>query len=207
MLARSGVLFAYLALCLVCLPPPAAEGEDPKPAETAKMPTSVYDFTVDSIDGKPVKLADYSGKVLLIVNVASKCGLTKANYQALGPLHTKYKDDGLRVLAFPANNFNQQEPGTNAEIKKFCTENYDVKYDVFAKVSVRGDDICPLYKFLTQYPDEKIKGDVQWNFQKYLIGRDGKVLAKFDPRTAPDDPKLTAAIEEALKAPQPAKGK
>jgi glutathione peroxidase len=202
-----GVLFAYLVTCLPCLTPAPADEQESKPKPEQKKPAGIYDFTVTTVDGKPVKLGDYAGDVLLIVNVASKCGLTKTNYQGLGPLYAKYKDQGFRVLAFPANNFLGQEPGTNEEIKRFCTTNYDVQYDLFAKVSVKGDDICPLYKFLTEHPDPSIRGEVQWNFQKYVVARDGKVLSKFAPRTPPDDPKLVAAIEEALKSPRPAKTK
>lgn len=167
-------------------------------------PQSVLDFTVKSIDGKDVKLADYRGDVLLIVNVASQCGLTERNYSQLEPLYQKYKAQGFRVLAFPANNFNAQEPGSNEDIKKFCTNKYAVTFDLFAKISVKGEDIAPLYDFLTHHPDGEIAGDVMWNFQKYLVGRDGKVIAKFDPRTNPNDEKVTKAIEAALSAERPA---
>jgi len=109
----------------------------------------------------------------------------------------KYKDKGFSILAFPANNFSNQEPDPNSKIKKFCAAK-GATFDIFAKVSVKGDDQCELYKFLTSYPDEKISGEVPWNFQKYLVGRDGKVLAKFGPRTLPTDPKVTSAIEKAL---------
>ncbi len=112
----------------------------------------------------------------------------------------KYKDEGLRVLAFPANNFANQEPGTNAEIKKFCSTKFGVTFDLFAKVSVAGEDQCPLYQFLTTYPDKAIAGKVAWNFQKYLVGRDGSVIAKFRPPTKPDSKKVVKAIEEALAA-------
>lgn len=195
-----------LLACLTVLHSPAASaGDKEKPSEPPKQAAGVYDFTLNNIDGKPVKLADYKGQVLLIVNVASECGLTDANYKGLGPLYAKYKDEGLRLLAFPANNFGQQEPGTDAEIKSFCTGKYDVKYDLFSKVSVKGDDICPLYKYLTTHPDKKIAGEVKWNFQKYLVNRDGQVIEKFDPRTKPDDDKLVGAIEEALKEKSPGK--
>jgi glutathione peroxidase len=164
---------------------------------------SIYDLEVQDIQGQPVKLSAYSGKVLLIVNVASKCGLTDRNYKKLQPLYERYREQGLRILAFPANNFGRQEPGSNAEIKKFCRTKYNATYDLFAKVSVSGDDICPLYKFLTEGAGQHVAGKVQWNFQKYLVGRDGKVLAVFDPRTDPDDKKLIAKIEEALQAEAP----
>ncbi len=159
--------------------------------------TSVLEFEMKSIDGKPVKLEKYKGQVCLIVNVASQCGLTKKNYEQLEPLFQKYKDRGFNVLAFPANDFLSQEPGTSAEIKKFC-EKYNVTFDLFEKVSVKGDDCCELYKFLTNHPNEDIAGEVQWNFQKYLVDRDGKVISKFGPRTEPMDEKITGAIEDAL---------
>lgn len=185
-----------------------ATAEEPQARQAAQPEEStVLDFTVQNIDGAAVHLADYRGDVLLIVNVASECGLTPTNYDRMGPLYEKYENQGFRILAFPANDFGRQEPGTNEQIKQFCTNRYGVRYDLFAKVSVKGEDICPLYKFLTEHPDEDIRGEVAWNFQKYLVGRDGKVLAKFHPRTAPDDPKLVAALEAALKAPRPAKEK
>jgi len=173
------------------------------PDAPAATPKSVLDFTVKTIDGKDVKLADYRGDVLLIVNVASQCGLTDRNYTQLEPLYKKYQDQGFRILAFPANNFNAQEPGTDAEIKKFCTKKYAVTFDLFSKVSVKGDDICPLYDYLTHHPDKDIAGPVMWNFQKYVVDRDGQVIAKFDPRTNPEDEKLTKVIEKALTAPRP----
>jgi glutathione peroxidase len=208
---RLTVLGALCALAWA-LPFARAEAEDanpvegkppvPKPAPEAK---SMYDFQVKTIDGEDVKLAKYRGDVCLIINVASKCGLTDRNYQQLEPLYQKYKDKGFRVLAFPANNFGAQEPGTNDEIKKFCTTKYAASFDLFSKVSVKGDDICPLYKYLTEHPDSEIAGEVVWNFQKYLVDREGNVIVKFDPRTNPDDEKLVAAVEQALAAPRPEK--
>jgi len=124
-------------------------------------------------------------------------------YSGLESLFKKYKSDGLRVLAFPANNFANQEPGSNAEIKKFCTSKYDVTFDLFAKVSVKGDDQCDLYRYLTTHPDKAIAGKVKWNFQKYLVGRDGVVIAKFGPTTKPESKKIVKAIEEALAAKVP----
>jgi len=113
-------------------------------------------------------------------------------------MYKKHKDRGFRILAFPANNFGNQEPGPDAEIKKFCSTKYEVTFDLFAKVSVKGDDQIPLYKYLTKHPDESIAGDVAWNFQKYLVSHDGTVLAKFGPQTKPDDPKLVEQLEKAL---------
>ena len=124
-------------------------------------------------------------------------------YSGLESLFKKYKNDGLRVLAFPANNFANQEPGTNADIKKFCSSKFGVTFDLFAKVSVKGDDQLPLYQFLTSHPDKAIAGKVAWNFQKYLVGRDGAVIAKFGPTTKPESKKMVKAIEKALAAKVP----
>jgi len=175
--------------------PPA--GTDEGAAKT------VYGFTVEDIDGKPVPLKSYAGNVLLIVNVASECGLTQRNYDKLEPLYQKYREQGLRILAFPANNFGGQEPDPNPQIKERCRTTYKATYDLFAKVSVVGEDKCPLYKFLTEQTGPEVAGDVKWNFQKYLVGRDGVVRAKFDPRVDPDDEKLTSAVEKALAGPKP----
>ncbi len=167
-------------------------------AGDAKKASSIHDFSVKNIEGKKVKLDAYKGEVLLLVNVASQCGLTEPNYPRLEKLFRKYKDQGFRILAFPANNFGKQEPGSNASIKKFCTKKYDVTFDLFAKVSVMGDDQCELYSYLTTHPDKAVAGDVQWNFQKYLVNRAGEVVAMFDPRTLPDDPKLVELLEKTL---------
>lgn len=178
------------------------EGTDAAEKEVSAKAASVHDFTVQGIDGKPVKLAQFEGDVLLIVNVASKCGLTERNYAKLQPLYEKYRKQGFRVLAFPANNFGGQEPGSNAEIKEFCRTKHAVTFDLLAKVSVKGEDKCPLYRFLTEQTASPIAGEVPWNFQKYLVGRDGQVLAKYHPRVDPDDAKLVGDIEEALRAPR-----
>ena len=156
------------------------------------------EIPLKDIDGKSTSLKAYSGKVLLIVNVASKCGLTK-QYTQLQALHDRFKDAGLVVLGFPCNDFGSQEPGTNDEIKTFCTEKYSVTFPMFDKLHVKGPDQHPLYKELT---GEKgaFPGDVKWNFGKFLIGRDGKPLKRIEPRTTPDDPEVIAAIEAALKA-------
>ena len=161
---------------------------------------SFYDFTLPDIDGKPVNLAEFKGRVLLVVNVASKCGFTR-QYAGLEKLHQAYRDRGFAVLGFPANNFMGQEPGTEAEIKSFCTLTYGVTFPMFSKISVKGKAIHPLYAFLT---DEKLHpgagGAVSWNFNKFLVGRDGAILAHYGSRTAPDDPELAAALEKALQA-------
>ena len=142
----------------------------------------------------------YKGDVLLIVNVASKCGFTP-QYKQLEEVYQKYKSRGFRIAAFPANNFKQQEPGTAAEIKEFCSKNYGVTFDLFAKVSVKGDDQCELYKFLTSKDKNgQFAGGIPWNFTKFLVGRDGKVLARFDPKVNPDAPEVIKAIEQALDA-------
>lgn len=175
------------------------------PAGKAPEATNtVHGFTVKDIDGKDVPLSKYRGDVLLIVNVASRCGYTAKSYAQMESLYQKYKDKGLRVLAFPANNFGSQEPGTNEEIKQFCASDVKVTFDLFAKISVMGEDQAPLYKFLTEHPDPAIAGPVQWNFQKYLVGRDGAVLAMYGTRTLPEDEKVVADIEKALAAPKPA---
>jgi len=153
----------------------------------------VYDFTLNSIDGAPAPLAAYKGKVLLLVNVASKCGFTP-QYKQLEAVYEKYKDQGLVVLGFPANNFMHQEPGTNAEIKTFCSRTYHVTFPMYAKISVKGTDIAPLYDYLTK----STGGDIKWNFTKFLINRDGAIVARFEPPVKPDDPKVITAIENTL---------
>lgn len=160
---------------------------------------SDIDFKVKTLAGKEVDLAkQYQGQVLLVVNVASKCGLTP-QYKDLQALHEKYQASGLCVLGFPCNQFGQQEPGTPVEIQQFCTLNYAVKFDLFGKVDVNGDGACELYKHLTAL-DSKPKGTgkVSWNFEKFLVGRDGKVVARYEPRTKPNDPQLIQDIEREL---------
>jgi glutathione peroxidase len=160
---------------------------------------SVYNFTLKSIDGKPVSLSEYHGKVLLLVNVASKCGFTP-QYAALESLYEKYKDRGLVIVGIPANNFAGQEPGTNEEIKKFCSTKYNVSFPMMAKVSVLGDDKTPLYVFLTDKSvNPQIGGDIKWNFTKFLFDRNGKPVARFEPNVTPDSPQVVSAVESALK--------
>ena len=156
--------------------------------------SNVHAFTLNSIDGKPVSLADYKGKVVLIVNVASKCGFTP-QYTGLESLYEKYKDQGFVIVGVPANNFGSQEPGTNEEIATFCSRKYNVSFPMMAKVSVKGDDITPLYQYLTTAKG----GDVKWNFTKFLIGKDGQIAARFESAVKPDAPELTSAVETALK--------
>jgi glutathione peroxidase len=165
----------------------------------AASPGSVYDFTLKSIDHQPVALSDYHGKVLLLVNVASKCGYTP-QYTALEKLYTAYKDKGLVIVGIPANNFMSQEPGTDAEIKTFCTNKYNVTFPMMSKVSVKGDDQAPLYSFLTgSSTDPRFAGDIKWNFTKFLFDRNGKPVARFEPATTPDSPEVISAVETALK--------
>jgi glutathione peroxidase len=161
-------------------------------------PKSIYDFTMKSIEGQQVSLKTYHGKVVLLVNVASKCGFTP-QYTALEALYKKYKDRGFVIVGIPANNFGSQEPGTNEEIKKFCSNKYNVTFPMMAKVSVLGDDKTPLYQFLTdKSANPRIGGDIKWNFTKFLFGRNGKPIARFESPVTPDSPQVIAAVESAL---------
>jgi len=165
----------------------------------------VLDHKVKNIDGKEVDLAKYKGKVVMIVNVASECGLTP-QYKQLVEIHKKYKKAGFDILGFPANNFGEQEPGTNAQIKTFCTTQHNVEFSMFAKISVKGDDQAALYKELTsKEKNGEFGGEITWNFSKFLVNRDGQVVARFDPRTKPDAPEVVAAIEKELKVKPEAK--
>jgi glutathione peroxidase len=159
---------------------------------------SVYNFTLPSIDGEPTSLSSYKGKVILLVNVASRCGFTP-QYSALESLYEKYKDQGFVILGFPANNFSGQEPGTNAEIKTFCRLKYNVSFPMFAKVSVKGADTAPLYQYLTQQANPTVAGDIKWNFTKFLVDRQGKVVARFESPVKPDSPEVVKAVEKLLR--------
>ncbi len=160
---------------------------------------SLYDFTLKSIDGQDVNLGEFRGKVALIVNVASKCGFTK-QYAGLEKLYEKYRDRGFVILGFPANNFMRQEPGSNAEIKAFCTTTYNVTFPMFSKISVRGKDQHPLYQYLTDKKSgHEFGGAITWNFNKFLVARDGAIVARFGSKTAPEDEELVAAIEREIK--------
>jgi glutathione peroxidase len=161
--------------------------------------SSIHEFTLNSIDGQPTSLAQFKGKVVLIVNVASRCGFTP-QYAGLEALYNKYKDQGFVVLGFPANNFLWQEPGTNAEIKTFCSTKYHVTFPMFAKVSVKGSEKTPLYQFLTgKKANPSTGGEIGWNFTKFLADRNGNVIARFGTRVAPDAPELIQAVEAALR--------
>jgi len=185
--------------------PAAPKPADTKPAaEPAAKPAStpsadsrfVLGETVKSIDGKDVKLADYTGKVVMIVNVASNCGYTK-QYEGLQKLYEQKKDKGFVILGFPANNFNSQEPGTNEEIAKFCESKFSVTFPMFAKISVKGTDQHPLFKKLSNQP-APVGGDPKWNFTKFVIDRDGHAVARFDSSTTPEDKALVAKVDELL---------
>jgi glutathione peroxidase len=157
----------------------------------------VLNFTMTSLAGKPVELSQYQGKVVLIVNVASECGYTK-QYKGLQALHDKYAKQGLVVLGVPCNQFGEQEPGTAADIAKFCEANYKVKFDMLDKVEVNGAGACPLYKHLTG-KDAKFAGPIKWNFEKFLIAKDGTVVGRFGSAVEPESEKLAGAIEGELK--------
>ena len=168
-------------------------------AVTMSAASPIYNFKLDSIDNKPVSLSEYHGKVLLMVNVASQCGFTP-QYAGLESLYEKYRDQGLVVMGFPANNFGAQEPGTNDEIKSFCSRKYSVKFPMFSKVSVKGSDEAPLYQYLTTTALPSSAGEIKWNFTKFLVDRSGKVVARFEPNVTPDSPEVVSAVEKALSA-------
>jgi glutathione peroxidase len=159
---------------------------------------SVFDFTLNTIDGQPAPLGAYKGKVVMLVNVASRCGYTP-QYTALESIYEKYKDRGFVIIGIPANNFGAQEPGTNQEIKTFCQSKYSVTFPMMSKVSVKGDDKTPLYQFLTdKAASPKTGGEIQWNFTKFLVGPEGQIITRFEPAVTPDSPEVTGAIEKAL---------
>lgn len=164
----------------------------------AKKVAPALNFTMKSLEGKPVDLAKYQGKVVLMVNVASKCGLTP-QYKELQGLHEKFAKDGLTILGFPANDFAKQEPGTDEQIASFCQQNYAVKFDMFSKVVVKGAGQCPLYQFLTsKETNPKFAGPISWNFEKFLVNKKGEVVARFKPQVKPDAPEVVKAIETEL---------
>jgi glutathione peroxidase len=169
-------------------------GTQSKPAGSVKVPAAL-NFTMNSIDGKAVDLSRYQGQVVLMVNVASQCGFTP-QYEGLEDLHKKYAAKGLKILGFPSNDFGQQEPGTNGEIAEFCKKNYGVEFDMFSKIVVKGAGQSPLYKYLTTLP--KFPGQVDWNFEKFLIGRNGEVIGRFKSEVEPTSNQLLNAIETAL---------
>jgi glutathione peroxidase len=163
---------------------------------TALAAESVHEFKVKSIDGKEVDLSEYKGKVLLVVNVASECGLTP-QYEQLEAVYEKYKDQGFVVIGFPCNQFGGQEPGTEKEIQKFCSDNYKVTFPLMSKIEVNGDKQAPLYDFLKSHSEKKDK--ISWNFEKFVVGKDGKVVGRISPRTRPDEKDVVSLIEAELK--------
>ena len=184
-------VWAALAALGVGSKPPVAVGGEP-------LPPSFYDFTMKDIDGNDISLSAFRGKVVLVVNVASRCGFT-SQYTGLEKLYETYKDRGLVILGFPANNFLSQEPGTDPEIKTFCSTKYNVTFPMFSKISVKGSDQHPLYRWLTgKETDPEFAGAITWNFNKFLLDRTGRVVARFGSRTTPEDKELIAAIEKAL---------
>jgi glutathione peroxidase len=176
--------------CAAALPSVAADEERATPA--------ALNFKMKALDGGEVDLGKYLGKVVLVVNVASKCGLTP-QYEELQQLHEEHAEQGLAVLGFPCNQFGKQEPGTADEIRQFCSENYGVTFDMFAKVDVNGEGACDLYKYLTSLDTKPAgAGKISWNFEKFVIGRDGQVVARFAPRTKPDAPEVMEVLKDQL---------
>jgi glutathione peroxidase len=167
-------------------------------AGTTFAASNIYDFTLPSIDGTPMPLAQFKGKVVLMVNVASQCGFTP-QYTALEAIYEKYKAQGFVIVGFPANNFGAQEPGTNEEIKTFCSRKYSVTFPLYSKVSVKGDDETPLYQYLTKQTAPPISGEIKWNFTKFLVDKNGKVVQRFEPAVTPDSPEVVSAVEKLLK--------
>ena len=193
-IAMRTMLLSALAVCGIAL---SAQAEK-APKADPKVP-AVLNFEMKDIEGNDVKLSKYAGKVILFVNVASKCGLTP-QYDALQAMHEKYSKEGLVVIGVPANEFNKQEPGTNVQIKEFCTKEYGVKFPMMAKVVVKGKGISPLYEHLTsKTTNPKFAGDIKWNFTKFLVNKKGEVVGRFEPRTAPDAKEVIEAIEAELK--------
>ena len=171
--------------------------------EPSKEPASpsALDFKVQDINGKEVDLSQYKGNVVLIINVASKCGNTP-QYKGMEAMYKKYAEQGFVILGFPANNYGHQEPGTDAEIKTFCTSKFDVTFPMMSKISTMGDDKAPIFKFLTEKPTAgDFAGEVEWNFTKFLVDRNGSLIARFGNKIKPEDPQVTDEVEKALAAP------
>ncbi len=183
-----------LALALI-LTSCGASPKQPAPASHPAQP--VLDHEVVDIDGQPRKMSEFHGKVALVVNTASECGFTP-QYEGLQQLYDRYRERGLVVLGFPSNDFGGQEPGSEAEIKTFCQQKFQVSFPMFAKVHAKGPDVHPLYKTLSEQTPKAIRGEVKWNFTKFLVNREGRPIARFEPDVAPLDPALTDAIEAAL---------
>jgi len=191
---KTSILVAFMVFCAVIFSLTQA-GNSAKGGNTPL----IYDFVLKNIDGKEVKLDQYRGKTLLLVNVASQCGYTP-QYEGLQKIYLKYKEKGFVVLGFPANNFGAQEPGTDQEIKTFCSTRYQVTFPMFSKISVKGPDKNPLYQFLTEEKtDPKFAGEIKWNFSKFLIDKNGNIVARFDSKDTPESEKVVEAIEQAVK--------
>ncbi|MCW5941135.1 MAG: glutathione peroxidase [Fimbriimonadaceae bacterium] len=188
--------FGAAALLVATL---VAYAASPRPGQSKKDGTTLHDFVVKDIEGRDVSLRKFRGKVVLVVNVASQCGNTP-QYAGLEKLYRRYQERGLVVAGFPSNDFGAQEPGTNEEIKEFCESKFGVTFPMFSKISVKGIDIDPLYQWLIGSVEPR--EDVDWNFAKFLVGRDGRVIARFSSRTKPDDQILTTAILKALAEPK-----
>jgi glutathione peroxidase len=187
------------AVIVACASVAVVNAGDKAASEKPDASAGPLQFTVKDIDGKDVDLSKYKGKAVLIVNVASKCGNTP-QYAQLEEMHKKYAERGLVILGFPANEFGKQEPGTNEQIKEFCTSKYNVDFPMFSKIVVKGDGQAPLYQYLTsKQTNPKFAGDITWNFEKFLVGKDGRVVARFKPKTKPDAPEVVQAIENELK--------
>lgn len=197
-LCRTGLVLAaagLVGLAGVSLPAGGRAGASPQ--APSPQDGSVLAHSMPLLDGTEQSLSEFKGKVVLIVNTASRCGLT-GQYSGLQELYDAKRDEGFVILGFPANNFMNQEPGSDEQIAEFCQKNYGVTFPMFSKVSVKGDDICPLYRQLTSQP-APIGGEVRWNFDKFLVDRDGNVVARFEPRTKPNDKALLAKIDELLR--------
>jgi glutathione peroxidase len=186
-----------LSIALVLGPLVALATAGPGSTGGSVQAPSIYEFTVQTIDGGTRSLADYRGKTLLIVNTASRCGFTP-QYESLEALYRRYKSRGFEILAFPANDFMGQEPGSNAEIRTFCTTRYHTSFPLFAKISVRGKEMAPLYHWLTK--DSPFPGEIPWNFTKFVVAPDGRVAARFGPQTDPRSKEVVAALEKLLPA-------
>lgn len=198
---KFALLLSGMVLSAGCQSAHSVEPESQPVAQSDKKVSSmsIYDYKLETLDGQPVDMAKYRGKVLLIVNTASKCGYTK-QYAGLQAISEKYRAQGLEVLGFPANNFGGQEPGSAQEIGEFCQKNYGVTFDLFAKSSVKGADQSPFFAYLTEKADPTKTGEIEWNFEKFLVGRDGKLVERYKSPITPQSDELTGAIEAQLAA-------
>lgn len=189
--------------CQLAAAPTHSATSDPAPGEAAaavarlSQPMKLSDFKLQTLEGKPLDATRFDGQVLLLVNTASKCGFT-SQYKGLQTLHERYEGKGLRVVGVPSNDFGAQEPGSAEQIGEFCQKNYGVGFTLLEKSVVKGEAKTPLFQWLTAQPNPENTSEVSWNFEKFLIGRDGKLLGRWKSRTAPDSPEIIAAIEKAL---------